>query len=410
MPIYIGIDWSTEKHDVAFVNEKGGTIQTAVIEHSQAGFAKLEALREQLQVEPKKCIVGMETAHSLLIDHLWASGYEAIYVLPPGVINANRGRNRQSGARNDRYDSLVIAETLRTDLHKFFAWHPGRTELQQMRVMVGQAFFWTRETVRLANRLQTLLARYYPAALTVFKSWPTRLNCEFVLAYPTPESAAHLSWSEFEEFAKKWHYPRPKLLPACFKRLQQPYPAIRPGITAAYGQEARHLALSLRISLEIEEENLKQLQAMFESHPDAHIFASLPGTGRWLAAALLVKVGEDRQRFPSASSLQALAGTCPVTDQSGNRRSIYFRRSCDHQFRQIAQQWARSAVRESAWAASYFQEVCERVGSANHAYRCLANRLVAILWKLWQSKIDYDEQVHLQKRLQRCQPLPEKNR
>lgn len=41
------------------------------------------------------------------------------YVLPPGVINANRGRNRQSGTPNDRYDSLVIAETLRTDLHKF---------------------------------------------------------------------------------------------------------------------------------------------------------------------------------------------------------------------------------------------------------------------------------------------------
>ncbi|MBI3958167.1 MAG: hypothetical protein HY328_05100 [Chloroflexi bacterium] len=64
------------------MNEKGGTIQTAVIEHSQAGFAKLEALRQQLQVEPGECIVGMETAHSLLIDHLWASGYEAIYVLP----------------------------------------------------------------------------------------------------------------------------------------------------------------------------------------------------------------------------------------------------------------------------------------------------------------------------------------
>ena len=53
--------------------------------------------------------------------NLWESngvqGYEAIYVLPPGVINANRGRNRQSGAHNDRYDNLVIADYS----------HPNRT-------------------------------------------------------------------------------------------------------------------------------------------------------------------------------------------------------------------------------------------------------------------------------------------
>ncbi|MBI3959776.1 MAG: hypothetical protein HY328_13280 [Chloroflexi bacterium] len=85
MPIYMGIDWSTQKHDVAFVNEKGGVIQTEIIEHSQAGFAKLEAVRRQMKVEPSECIVGMETAHSLLID----------------------------------YDNLVIAETLRTNRHKF---------------------------------------------------------------------------------------------------------------------------------------------------------------------------------------------------------------------------------------------------------------------------------------------------
>lgn len=410
MPIYIGIDWSTQKHDIAFVNEKGGTIETFVIEHSEAGFAQLEAKRQQLQVKPEDCIVGMETAHSLLIDYLWTKGYESLYVLPPGVVNANRGRNRQSGARNDRYDSLVIAETLRTDRHKFAAWHPGSAELQQMRAMVNQAFFWTKETVCLSNRLHALLSRYYPAALTVFKSWPTRLNCEFVLAYPDPGLASRLTWSEFEAFAKQHRYPRPKQLPACFQRLQQPYPQVRSGVKLAYVRDAQNLAMTLRTSLEIEQKNLRQLQEVFVEHPDAHIFASLPGAGDWLAPALLVKVGEDRQRFPSSASLQALAGTCPVTSQSGNRRSIYFRRSCDHQFRQIAQQWARTAVKESAWANSYFQDALKRLGSANHAYRCLANRLLAILWKLWQSNIDYDESVHLQNRIQRCQPLPEKNR
>jgi transposase len=406
MPIYIGIDWSQKKHDVAFVNEKGGIIETFVIEHSVAGFAQLEAKREQLQVQAGECIVGMETAHSLLIDHLWLHGYETIYVLPPGVINANRGRTRQSGARNDRYDSLVVAETLRTDRHKFTCWHPGSSTLQQLRVMVGQGFFWTQESLRLANRLQTLLGRYYPVALAVFPSWPTRLSCDFILAYPTAEAASALTWPQFEAFAKAHHYPRPKQLPAAFQRLQQSYPPVRPALVVSYAQEARTLASLLRTSLEIKAENLKQLHKLFETHPDAHIFASLPGVGAWLAPALLVKVGEDRQRFPTAASLQALAGTCPVTSQSGTRASVYFRRSCDHQFRQIAQQWARAAVKDSDWANSYYQDVLTRSGKPNHAYRCLANRLTAILWKLWQSNTDYDEAVHLHNRMRRCQPRP----
>lgn len=407
MPIYMGIDWSTQKHDVAFMNEKGGAIETIEIEHSQAGFQKLEASRQQLEVNVDECIVGIETAHTLLIDHLWAAGYPELYVVPPGVINANRGRNRQSGARNDRYDSLVIADTLRTDRHKFIPWHPGSAQLQQMRVMVSQAVFWTKESVRLANRLHALLARYYPGALKVFKCWPTRLNCQFILSYSTPEAAAQLTWPEFEHFAREQRYPRPKLLPDCFQRLQQPYPAALSGLTAAYAQEACQLAAALHNSLTVEAENLKQLNNLFQEHPDAYIFASLPGAGTWLAPALLTKLGEDRNRFPTANSLQTLAGTCPVTSQSGKKRAIYFRRSCDHLFRHIATQWARSAVGTSSWAATYFRQVRQRVGADNHAYRCLANRLLAILWKLWQEGIEYDEAVHLQNRLKRCQPLPQ---
>ena len=48
--------------------------------------------------------------------------------------------------------------------------------------------------------------------------------------------------------------------------------------------------------------------------PDAFIFDSLPGAGEILAPDLLVKFGDDRRRFPSAASVQALAGTCPVTE------------------------------------------------------------------------------------------------
>ena len=130
MTIYLGIDWSKEKHDVMVQNEQGGEVVTKVIQHNAKGFAEIDELRSRLGVRAADCVVGIESAHTLLIDFLWLNGYEQIYVVPPGMVSANRGRNRQSGARNDLYDSRVIAETLRTDLAKLYPWHPGSEGLQ----------------------------------------------------------------------------------------------------------------------------------------------------------------------------------------------------------------------------------------------------------------------------------------
>jgi transposase len=147
---------------------------------------------------------------------------------------------------------------------------------------------------------------------------------------------------------------------------------------------------------------LKQVGDGFEQHPDREIFASLPGAGDFLAPALLVKFGDDRQRFPSASSVQALAGTCPVTDSSGKRRVIKFRRACDKQFRHIMQQFARASRQQSVWAKAYWLKVRPGCGSDSHANRCLANRWLSIIWKLWQTNQIYDEAYHLQQRAKRA--------
>jgi len=137
---------------------------------------------------------------------------------------------------------------------------------------------------------------------------------------------------------------------------------------------------------------------LFEQHPDHFIFASLPGAGQLLAPALLTKFGDDRQRFPTPASLQALAGTCPVTDASGKRRVVKFRRGCDRQFRQIVQQWARLSLSTSVWANAYWQQTRPQCASDNHAYRCLGNRWLAIAWKLWQTRQAYDQEYHLRQR------------
>ncbi len=402
--INIGIDWSETHHDVCFMNDAGAVVTRVTVPHSPDGFLKLETTRQQLGVTAAECRVGLETAHNLLIDFLWAKGYSQVYVIPPSVVKGARGRYRQSGARTDESDALLLADVLRTDRGRFQPWHPDDALTRRMRAKVSLYAYLTQQNTRFSNRLRAVLVRYYPAAIQVFSSLKTQIALHFVQEFPTPQVAAALSFTQFRAFAKTHGYTRRAELPVCFAHLQQPQPEADSTTVAIYQDEAVALASVLLNLIQTQRTVGRDLLELFELHPDYPIFHSLPGAGAFLGPALLAKFGSDRARFPMPASVQALAGTCPVTDRSGKRRIIKFRQSCDREFRRIAQQWAITSLAESAWAQSYWQQARPRCQSDSHAFRCLANRWLAIAWKLWQARVPYDEDYHLQQRAAHSKP------
>ena len=173
-----------------------------------------------------------------------------------------------------------------------------------------------------------------------------------------------------------------------------------------YQDEAVQLVSLLLQTSQTKRTALRELQALYRQHPDYPIFSSLPGAGEFLGPALLAKFGDDRQRFPTPASVQALAGTCPVTDKSGKRKVIKFRKACDREWRSLSQAWAIALVNraKSPVAIAYFEQVRPRCHNRHHAYRCVANRWLAIAWKLWQSSQSYDQAYHFQQRASRSKP------
>ena len=405
MSTFIGIDWSQDKHDVAFMNAAGAIIARLTIPHQPAGFRQLETTRQRLGVTTADCLVGLETAHNLLLDFLWDHEYQHIFVIPPLVVKSSRGRYGHSGARDDTLDAQLLADLLRTDRARLYPWRPDTPLTRHIRARVGFLTFLKHAAIRVHNRLRAVLLRYYPQALQLFSGLMIPTTLAFIAAFNTPQALAALSYEEFVDFAQQQgHWHRQGLL-ACYARLQHTPLQANPATIAAYQDEARLLAQQLRELILAKQEVQRALNTLFAQHPDQAIFASLPGTGAFLAPALLAKLGDDRERFPSATSLQALAGTCPVTMASGKRKRVVFRHACDHEFRQIAQQWARCSLRKSVWAVAYWQQLRPRCASEHDAYRRLANRWLAVLWKLWQSREPYDEAYHLQQRRLRSQPL-----
>jgi transposase len=404
MQVYIGIDWSENKHDVAFMNQAGAVIADLTIEHTPDGFLELDATRAKLDISSATCLVGLETAHNLIIDFLWSRQYEQVYVIPPSMIKGSRSRFGSSGARTDATDARLIADVLRTDRGRLQPWHPDSLLTRQIRAQVSLIGYLTRNVVRTSNRLRAVLLRYYPAALCVFSTLRTQVALQFIRAYPTPQAAAELTFEQFQSFAQEQDYRHTAHLRSYYVQLQGPHPQAMPETVVVYQNEAVQLATLLLSLVQDKNKALRDLSQLFAQHPDAFIFASLPGTAQLLAPALLAKFGDHRDRFPSPASVQALAGTCPVTDSSGKRKVIYFRKACDRDFRNITQQWAKASLSSSLWAVSYWKQVRPRCSSDSHAYRCLANRWLSIAWTLWQRPQAYDEAYHMQQRAQHSKP------
>ena len=404
MKVYIGIDWSTQKHDIVFLNEEGGIILYQTIPHSPAGFEAFNEQRMKLGVSVEDCLVGIETKHNLLIDFLTSRQYKQIYVIPPSTIRDSRGRFGASKANNDRSDAHLIADMLRTDRARLHIWHADMLLTQQIAALVSLEIFLTRTITQTTNRLRNVLWRYYPNAARVFSSLDEQIALEFICAYPTPETAADLTIEQFKGFAKLHRYPQPSKLPACYARLQKPQPVARQETVLAYQFEAVRLAHLALQAVQDKVSTLKEIQELFVDHPDYPIFSSLPGAGVLLAPALLAKFGDDRQRFPTAQVMQCVAGTCPVTKASGKHKYVAFRHACDHEFRLIVQQWAKCSIGSSVWANTYFQTIRPQCDSLSHAYRRLANRWLEIAWRLWQDRVPYDEVRHLRQHALRVKP------
>ncbi len=212
MKVYIGLDWSENKHDVCFLDERGDMLLVQQISHTVAGFRQLDQARQSLGVDRQEVILGLETAHNLLVDYLWDQGYELIYVLPPSMVKSAQKRYRQSGAKDDRWDARLIADLLRTDHKRYAPWKPDSPLTRQIRAEVRFAVQLGRELVRDGNRLRSILLRYYPAALAAFPHLDSVVCLAFLQTYSTPQQARSLSFEQLKVFFTRTSpYPKPLL-------------------------------------------------------------------------------------------------------------------------------------------------------------------------------------------------------
>jgi hypothetical protein len=153
----------------------------------------------------------------------------------------------------------------------------------------------------------------------------------------------------------------------------------------------------------------KAITETADSHADYAIFASFPGAGSTFAPRLLAAFGSRRDRYSSAGQLQTFSGIAPVMEASGNRRWIHFRFSCPKFLRQTFHEYAALSIPFCDWAKQFYERQ-KNEGKTHHAaVRALAFKWIRILFRCWQSRQTYQEQLYLAARNGRAVPMSRNN-
>jgi transposase len=140
----------------------------------------------------------------------------------------------------------------------------------------------------------------------------------------------------------------------------------------------------------------KQIGELFARHDDHGLFSSFPGAGEVFAPRLLSAFGADRSRFTAAQELQQLSGIAPVMERSGKTCWVHHRFACPKFLRQSFHEYAGQSIRWSPWARAYYNQQRQR-GSCHHAaVRSLAFRWIRIIYRCWQMRMPYSEEIYQQ--------------
>lgn len=110
---------------------------------------------------------------------------------------------------------------------------------------------------------------------------------------------------------------------------------------------------------------------------DAAILDSMVGVGPGVLSALLARA-PDAVRMRNHGALRCLAGTAPVTRQSGKQRLVTRRYACDRDLSDAVCDWARTASQRDPRWKSRLKALLAAGKTYGHALRIIADRLLDV--------------------------------
>lgn len=389
---YVGIDWASDHHDIFIVDDSGVKVDSFSIRHKPEGLSLLRDKVRNLSVPKEQVLFAIETPRGLLVESLLNEGY-SVYPINPKAVDRYRDRYRVSGAKSDTFDAEVIANILRTDKNHFKPILPNSDSARELKILTQDEQNLIRLKTKLVNQLQACLKDYYPTALELFSEIDQPVTLDYLLKYPKPQT---VPVSELKRFLKEHRYPNAeKKAREIHQKLSGPQIFVEEFTVRAKSRMLITLVEQLKTLLSQLDGYQKEIDKLFEQHPDCHIFKGLPGSGQKNGPRLLAEMGDNRERYPEAKNVQCESGTAPVTEQSGKTKKVRIRYACRKPFRNVLYQFSFSSLTKSIWARKFYDKQRAHGKTHTQALRALGNKWLKIIFRLWKDGLTYSEDVYL---------------
>jgi transposase len=311
-----------------------------------------------------------------------------------------------SGAKSDPSDTASLLDLLLHHRDQLRPLRPDTSETRLLHFLVEERRKLVQERTRQSNRLTQCLKLYFPQLLGWFDNVASPVLGALLERWPTLEQLQHVHPGTLRRFFHEHHCRRRSVIEGCLANLYQAVPATRDPAVVEAGRLIAGTAVALMAVLRSQIVELeRRIAQLVATHPDAGVFASLPGAGPVLIPRLIVAFGTCRDRYQSAREMQCYSGIAPVTEASGNSRWVHRRFACPRFLRQTFHEFATHSIGKSVWAKAFYEHQREEKKKGHHAaVRALAFKWIRIMFPCWRDGRPYDEATYL-KSIQRCRAL-----
>jgi transposase len=183
-----GIDWASEVH-VACVIGKDGTVASRFsFRHDAAAIAAMAGRLRAAGVAG----VAIERGDGPVVEELLAAGL-VVFVVPSRQIKGLRTRYGSAGNKDDRFDAYVLADTLRTDGHRWKPLRPDTEPTRALRALCRSRKDLVETRVQVIAQLRANLELAFSGAIGLFTKPASGISLAFLRRFPNAAKAAWLS-------------------------------------------------------------------------------------------------------------------------------------------------------------------------------------------------------------------------
>jgi Transposase len=151
---FVGIDWGSQQHQVCVLDRDRRRVGERIVAHDGASLARLaDWLWTVSGGHPQRVAVAIEVPRGAIVEGLVERGFH-LFAIHPKQLDRFRDRHSVAGAKDDRCDAFVLADSVRTDQLSF-----RRLQLDEPQLLRLRELSWAKETCledfrRRANRLR----------------------------------------------------------------------------------------------------------------------------------------------------------------------------------------------------------------------------------------------------------------